>query len=351
MPLRTAYKLCPHAIFVDGHPDRYRDVSARVLEVLQRFTPKVEMASIDEAYLDMSGTERLHGPALRAARSLHDTMKLETQLNCSVGVGTSRLVAKICSDLAKPNGMLFVVPGCEAHFLAPLAVRKMPGIGKVTEQSLADLDIHKIADLAALDESFLEERFGKCGLAMAGKARGEDAGGWFDEEIGEGSGPKSIGHEHTFNEDVSDGAALEAMLARLAEMVGRRLREHKLHARTLHLKLRYSDFTTLTRAITIEPATQIDVVIFEHARDLFRQNWRPGATVRLLGIRASSLETVEGQLDLLDGAAHDRWKHALAAADKLREKFGDGAISLASSMKARFRERTHENPADLPGKK
>src|SRR5246500_2340184 len=175
MPLRTAYKLCPHAIFVDGHPDRYRDYSHRVRQVLDRFSPLVEMASSDEAYLDMTGSERLLGPPLAAAHSLHQAIQSETALNCSIGIATSRLVAKITSDQAKPNGILWVLPGEEARFLAPLDVRKIPGVGKSTEKSLHALGIRKIGDLAALDESFLESKFGKWGLALAGKAVGEDA--------------------------------------------------------------------------------------------------------------------------------------------------------------------------------
>src|SRR5665811_341972 len=136
MPLRTAYQLCPQAIFVDGHPERYREYSHKIHDVLQGFSPLVEMASIDEAYLDMSGTERLYGPPLRAAHLLHGRMKAETGLNCSIGIAGSRLVAKISSDQAKPNGVLWVIPGEEAVFLGPLDVRKVPGVGKVTEKQL-----------------------------------------------------------------------------------------------------------------------------------------------------------------------------------------------------------------------
>src|ERR1700737_2796356 len=236
MPLRTAEKLCPHATFVNGHMNRYRDYSEQVYQVLQSFSPLVEMASIDEAYLDMTGTERLHGPPLRAAHLLHERMKAQTRLNCSIGIAASRLVAKISSDQAKPNGVLWVMPGQEPAFLAPLDVRKVPGVGKVTEKNLQTLGIRKIGDLASLDEAFLEQRFGKWGLALAGKSRGLDAGGWFDSDIGEDVGPKSISHEHTFSEDTADLAQIEATMARLSEMVGRRLREHGLHARTVQLK-------------------------------------------------------------------------------------------------------------------
>ena len=183
MPLRTAAKLCPHAIFVDGHPERYRECSEKVHKVLGSFTPQVEMASIDEAYLDMTGTERLHGPPLKAAHHLHQRMKAETGLNCSVGIGGSRLIAKVSSGQAKPNGVLWILPGEEAKFLAPLDVREIPGVGKVMESHLHALGIKKVGDLARLEEGDLEERFGKWGLALAGKARGEDAG--------DGSTPKS----------------------------------------------------------------------------------------------------------------------------------------------------------------
>src|SRR5580698_1621052 len=200
MPLRTAAKLCPHAIFVDGHRHRYLEYSEKVHAVLTTFSPLVEMASIDEAYLDMTGTERLHGPALSAAHRLHHKIKTETQLNCSIGIGTSRLIAKVASAKAKPHGILWVIPGQEARFLAPLDVRDIPGVGKVTEQNLHALGIRKVGDLARFDNAFLSEHFGKWGLALAGKARGEDAGGWFDSEVGENAGPKSLSHEHTYNE-------------------------------------------------------------------------------------------------------------------------------------------------------
>ena len=350
MPLRTAAKLCPNAIFVDGHPERYRECSEKVYRVLQSFSPLVEMASIDEAYLDMTGTERLHGPVLYAAHQLHHKIKSETRLNCSIGIGSSRLIAKVASAKAKPHGILWVIPGQEAKFLAPLDVRDIPGVGKVTEQNLNALGIHRVSDLARFDESFLEERFGKWGLALAGKARGEDAGGWFDTDVGADTDPKSISHEHTYNEDTADPERIESTLMRLSEMVGRRLREHGLRARTIQLKLRYKDFTTITRAHTVADATQLDTEIFEHARTLFLRNWRKGAEVRLLGVQASHFESRSSQGDLIEGERRQRWQQALSAADRLRDKFGESSITLATGLKGGFRERIHENPASLPGK-
>jgi len=351
LPLRTAARLCPHAIFVDGHPERYRECSEKVYKVLTAFSPQVEMASIDEAYLDMTGTARLHGPPLKAADKLHQRMKEETQLNCSIGIGSSRLIAKVSSAQAKPNGLLWIVPGAEAKFLAPLDVREIPGVGKVMESHLHELGIRKVGDLARLEEGELEARFGKWGLALAGKARGEDAGGWFDTQVGADTQAKSISHEHTYNQDTADANQLEATLMRLSEMVARRLREANLHARTLQLKLRYQDFTTITRAHTLPAPTQLDGEIFEPVRALFRKNWKRGRQVRLLGVQASSFEAQAGQIDLLEGARQQRWKDALAAADRLRNKFGESSVTLAAGMRGSFRERTHENPAGLPGKR
>jgi DNA polymerase-4 len=352
MPLRTAAKLCPQAIFVDGHPNRYREYSHKVHEILGQFSPRVEMVSIDEAYLDMTGTERLHGPPMRAAQALHDAMKRQTNLNCSIGIGTSRLVAKICSDQAKPNGSLLVIPGCEQEFLAPLDVRKIPGVGKVTEKKLNELGIKTVGDLAAREEAWLKEVLGDWALTLAGKAHGLDAGAWFQGEIGDEEDAKSISHEHTFNEDTADQEKLETMLARLSEMVCRRLRENQLHARRVQLKLRYTDFSTITRARTLEHTTQLDSEVFHVIRELFRSNWKKGMTIRLLGVQTAMFAEAEPQLNLLDEQqGEDRMRKALSAADRLRDKFGESAVSLASGMTAKFRERTHENPAALPGKK
>jgi DNA polymerase-4 len=349
MPLRTAYKLCPQAIFVDGHMDRYREYSGRVFEVLKQFSPLVEMASIDEAYLDITGTERLHGPPIAAAHKLHDSMRRATNLNCSIGAAASRLVAKIASDQAKPNGILWIIPGQEAHFLAPLDVRRIPGVGKVTERNLHARGIRKVGDLAALDESYLEEHFGRWGLAMAGKARGEDAGGWFDRDIGVDDDPKSVSHEHTFSEDTAEAAALDAMLVRLSEMVARRLRDHGLWSRTVQIKLRYSDFSTFTRSRTLDQATQIDAELAAAARDLFHKAWS-GKPIRLLGVYAQSLEASEGQTNLLLQEKTEAWRRTLRAVDRIRDKYGNEIVSLAAGMKAGFRGRVHENPENLPGK-
>lgn len=349
MPLRRAARLCPHAIFLEGHPERYREVSGKVFRIFEEFSPRVEMASIDEAYLDMTGTERLHGPPLKAAHALHNAIKRRTGLNSSIGVAGSRLVAKVASDLAKPNGVLWVLPGAEARFLAPLEVRRIPGVGQATEQALRRLGVRTVGDLARLDESLLARTLGKWGLALAGKARGLDAGGWYDADIGEVEAPKSISHEHTFGQDTAEEKVLEATLARLTQMVARRLREHALYARTVGIKLRYADFSTITRARTLEHGSCVDTELLAQVKSLFQRNWS-GKPVRLVGVAVSSLMSVPGQLDLLGEHSRRRWEQALSAVDRLRDKFGESSVSLASALGGAFRERTHENPAGLPGK-
>ncbi len=350
MPLRTAGQLCPQATFVEGHPERYREYSKKVFSILNTFSPIVEMASIDEAYLDLTGTERLHGPPLQAAHLLHESITRTTNLGCSLGLASSRLVAKVSSDQAKPNGVLYILPGQEARFLAPLDVRKIPGVGKKMEASLHKIGIRRVGDLADLDEAFLAARFGRWGLALAGKARGTDSGGWFDAEIGAEGDPKSISHEHTFNEDTAEAEQLETTLLKLSEMVAKRLREHRLYSRTVQLKLRSEDFTTITRAWSLDHATQLDREIAGAVIRLFREAWAKKTPVRLLGVQAGNLQAAEGQMSLLEESNTARLRSAFRSVDHIRNRFGDSSISLAKTLHAGIRERVHENPFDLPGK-
>lgn len=334
MPSRTAKRLCPEAIFLPGNYERYQEWSDKVRSILERFTPVVQMVSIDEAYLDLTGTERLHGPAWSAAQKIQRTIWEETHpagggagLPCSIGVGQSYLVAKVASDAAKPRGLLWVPAGAEAAFLAPLPVRRIPGIGPVTEKGLAKLGVHTVGELAGLEREKLTEVFGQWGDALYSKARGQDAGLWFvDEE------QKSISHERTFPEDVADERQLDATLAYLAELVGKRLRKACLHARTVTLKLRTADFRTLTRARTLPEATDLDTVLYQTAAELFRAAWDRKKKVRLLGIAAGALGPVPAQLSLLDSARRDREERLAQAADRMRDRYGADAVRSAKSL-------------------
>ena len=208
MPLRTAGRLCPHAIFLDGNHAKYSEWSDRVASILAKFSPIVEMVSIDEAYLDLSGTERLHGPPFAAADKLLRTITKQTGLPCSAGLAPTRLVAKVASEQAKPRGLVWVAPGMEASFLAPLPIRKIPGIGEVTERVLRALGIETVEQLASRQQEKLEKIFGQWGTALYRKARGGDAYEFLiDAE------PKSISHNHTFGEDTTDVLEMESLLS------------------------------------------------------------------------------------------------------------------------------------------
>ena len=342
MPLARAFRLCPQATFLPGHPERYREASEKIQRIFQTFSPRVEMVSIDEAYLDLSGSERLWGPPLEAAAKLHQQVWRETRLPCSIGVATSRLVAKVASELAKPKGLLAIHPGKEACFLAPWPVRKIPGVGKVTEKRLRQLGLAIVADVARAGAELLEEVLGKHGAALFRQSSGQDAGGWFDGEVGELEDAKSIGHETTFSEDTADRERLLATLSELSQMVGHRLRENHFFTRTVTLKLCYSDFRTLTRARTLPDATDLDGELFRTTSELFRAAWN-GRPVRLLGVQASGLDHCPGQMSLLDADRRRKWEQALEAADRVRDRFGFDAVQLASGLAGRKRSRS-ESP-------
>src|SRR5246500_1191748 len=252
MPLRTAGKLCPHAIFLDGHHAKYGEWSDRVATILAKFSPVVEMVSIDEAYLDLAGTERLQGPPLAAADKLLRQITRDTSLPCSGGLAATRLVAKVASDQAKPRGLVWVPAGSEQRFLAPLPVRKIPGIGEVTERALRALGIETVEQIAAMPQEKLEQIFGQWGTALYRKARGGDS-----YEFVIDAEPKSISHNHTFGEDTEDSNALGAMLSHLAQKACKRLREAGLATRTLTLMIRYAGFDTHTRSKTLGEPTQL----------------------------------------------------------------------------------------------
>src|SRR6202008_2189060 len=241
-----AARLCPHAVFLDGHHEKYSEWSDRIASILAKFSPIVEMVSVDEAYLDLSGTERLHGPPLAATDKLLRAITSTTGLPCSGGLATTRLVAKVASNQAKPRGLIWVAPGSEARFLAPLSVRKIPGIGEVTERALRALSVETVEQLAAQPLEKLETVFGQWGTALYRKARGGDS-----YEFVIDAEPKSISHNHTFGEDTDDANALSAMLSHLSQKTCKRLREAGLAARTLTLTIRYAGFETHTRSKTL----------------------------------------------------------------------------------------------------
>ncbi len=328
MPLRTAGRLCPHAVFLDGHHAKYGEWSDRITTILAKYSPVVEMVSIDEAYLDLAGTERLHGPPLAAAHKLLAEITRTTNLPCSGGLAATRLVAKVASDQAKPGGLLWVPAGSEERFLAPLAVRKVPGIGEVTGKALRALGVESVAQLARLPEKKLESIFGQWGTALYRKARGGDS-----YEFVIDAEPKSISHNHAFSEDTDDVPALEAMLSYLSQKACKRLREAGLETRTLTLTIRYAGFETHTRSRTLAEVTRLDADIFRVFLELFRANWDRRRKLRLLGVALGGLAHGMQQLDLLDPQRREKLEQLTRAADGLRDRFGFGSVRFGGSLR------------------
>jgi DNA polymerase IV len=328
MPLVAAGKLCPHAIFLDGHHHKYSEMSDRVATILNAFSPVVEMVSIDEAYLDLVGTQRLHGPPLAAADKLLRDITKQTGLPCSGGLATTRLVAKVASDQAKPRGLVWVAPGREESFLAPLPIRKIPGIGKVTERALRSMGIETVEQIAREPHERLEKVFGKWGDALYRKARGGDS-----YEFVIDTEPKSISQNHTFGEDTYDENVMNSMLSHLSQKACKRLREAALSVRTLTLTIRYQGFDTHTRSKSLPEPTQLDGDISAVFMELFQEHRNRKRKVRLLGVSLSNFSHGGEQLDLLNAERRAKLEKLTQATDRLRDRFGFGAVQFGGSLR------------------
>lgn len=328
MPLRTAGRLCPQAIFLDGHHGKYTQWSDRVATILTNFSPVVEMVSIDEAYLDLAGTERLHGPPFTAADKLLRSITRTTGLPCSGGLASTRLVAKVASDQGKPRGLVWVPAGSEERFLAQLPVRKIPGIGKVTERALLALGIERVEQIAAQPQEKLEKIFGQWGTALYRKARGGDS-----YEFVVDAEPKSISQNHTFNEDTDDTTALTAVLSHLSQKACKRLREAGLATSTLTLTIRYAGFDTHTRSKSLGESTALDAGINAVFQELFQKHRDQRQKVRLLGVSLSNFSHGGEQLDLLQAERREKLQKLTQATDRLRDRFGFSKVQFGGSLR------------------
>ncbi|MCB2155594.1 DNA polymerase IV [bacterium] len=327
MPCSQAIKLCPKAIFVRGHYHEYGDYSRRIREVMEEFTPIVRMASQDEAYLDMTGTERLWGAPMKSAHRIRQRILEETQLPCSLGLGSTRTIAKIASALCKPRGILWVPAGSEREFLSPLPIAKMPGIGPKSEKRLNETGLKYLGDVIRLGRDEMERLFGAHGAEFHDRACG--IGGSF---LGEPEDVKSVSHEVTFERDTADREFLAGVLSELTEKVASRLRKAGARAATVSIKYRYTGFETHTAAITIPSPTADERVLLETAVKLLEDNADPSRPLRLIGIAGCNLIWGESQMDFFsDSEETERRTRLLEAIDSLREKHGFSAIRRAKS--------------------
>ncbi len=327
MPLLTASRLCPQAVFIEGNYQRYREASQKFMAILADFSPYLEPLGIDEAYLDVTGFESLHGSIINMARKMKQRVNDELGICASIGIASSKVVAKVASDASKPDGLLEVAPGDERSFLAPLPVNKLPGIGKKSELILKNLGISTIGQLAALPAGVLKSHFGTYGRLIHDHANGVD-----DRKVEPPATAKSISRETTFSRDTRDVEIVPATLRYLSERVGSELRQKGMLAKCVTLKLRYADFTTITRQQTLYKAADTDQVIFTTGLKLLKNELQRGKqAVRLIGIGVSNLVESGKQPDMLDSNAQ-RLEHLNAAIDRIRRKYGFTAIQTGQTL-------------------
>jgi len=328
MPLITASRLCPQATFIEGNFTKYRDASQRFMAILADFSPYVEPVSLDEAYLNVTGFESIYGSIEQMAIAIKQRIKGELGFCASVGIASGKVVAKVASELSKPDGLLEVAAGEERSFLAPLPVARLPGIGRKSEQILKGLGINTIGELSILPKGVLKSHFGVSGEFLHRFANGID-----DREVKPPGAAKSISRETTFGKDTKDRSLLKATLRYLSERVGSDLRQRGMQARCITLKLRYANFTTITRSHTLPQASDTDQTIFDTGLQLLNkalsQEKQP---VRLIGIGVSSLTEPSRQLNMLD-VSSQRQERLNRAIDRIRHKYGFTAIQTGRTLR------------------
>ena len=328
MPISQAYRLCPNAIFVRGSYQRYGEVSHQVMAILQDFTPVIEKISIDEAFLDLTGSLHLFGSATEIAQKIKARICHELRLTASVGIAPNKFLAKIASDLKKPDGLVVVKEGEEKSFLEPLPIHKLWGVGEKTAMVLKNMGLATIGQVASLPEPELGKRLGKWGHALWRLANGID-----DRPVVTWAPQKSISQEITFDEDVDDPEVMELTLFQLSDELARLMRKNQLKGRTITLKIRLEDFSTFSRSRTLADFVDSTEIIKGVTIELFRKFDRKQMKVRLLGIGLSQLSSVSGeQLGLFEQDKPISQK-LTTLIDSLKDKYGDDAVTRASLLK------------------
>ncbi|HEX3629104.1 MAG TPA: DNA polymerase IV [Candidatus Dormibacteraeota bacterium] len=327
MPLSRAKRLCPQAVFVPCDFKAYREASKSVFDILDRYSPVIEPLALDEAYLDCTGQEALMGPPERVAVRLRDEVRARCGLDISIGVASSKLVAKVASELRKPRGLVVVSPGSEAGFLAPLPLAKLPGCGPATVSRLKRIGVRSVAELAALPDPLLGELFGQYGRALGAHARGIDA-----SPVTPPGDPKSISREVTFDHDQVNQSKIRETALSLLQDVGQSLRAHGLSARTVTLKIRYQPFDTQSRQATLAFATDRDDELADAFRNLLEAQVDRSRPVRLIGAGVSNLEASSSQLNLLEDRSARRVQLDQQL-DQLRDRYGDHVIARGVTVR------------------
>ena len=327
-PIATAIRLCPDGIFMPVRMSRYKEISEQVFAIFHSFTPLVEPLSIDEAFLDLTGAERLMGQTEVIARKIKETILKKTGLTVSAGVASSKFVAKIASDIDKPDGLTVVQPDRVRSFLDPLPVKKMWGVGKVTQQALARLSVKTFKDLRQIPVEILEKKFGERGTVMHLFSMGID-----ERDVEPGREPKSIGHEQTFMKDILNPDQARKEILSLANRIALRMRRDEVRGSTVSLKVKYSDFTQIIRAATLPEPTDDSMEIYSTACRLLKKTAVGKRPVRLLGISLSRLSSPEGEKQLMlfdQHTGHQRRKDLNTALDSICDKFGEKSIRPAT---------------------
>jgi DNA polymerase-4 len=335
MPIRRAYRLCPHGVFLPVDMAKYAQVSAEIMAILGDFTPLVEPLSLDEAFLDVTASRDLFGAPVEIARRIKERIYGELSLTASAGVAPNKFLAKVASDLRKPDGLVEVRPGEEAAFLRDLPLRRLWGVGPTTGAALTAMGVRTIGELAGMPRMLLVDRFGESGAGLWRLARGED-----ERPVAPWEDPKSLGAEETFERDTTDLGRLRATLLAQADRVAAELRSQGFRGRTVTLKLRFADFRTVTRRDTSDASTADGGEIFRRAWAAFSRLERR-EPVRLIGLAVSGLSRAGDprQLPLFGHA--DRAEAVQRVADELRARFGSGIVrraSLATGYGARDRQ-------------
>jgi DNA polymerase IV len=325
-PISQAFKRCPNAAFVRPRFERYVEISDRIMSVLESFTPLVEPASLDEAFLDLTGTERLIGDIESAGGKIKRDIMDSVRLTASVGIGPNKMIAKIASDFRKPDGLVIILPDEVRDFLHPLSVRKLWGVGAKTADHLEKTGIRSIGDASRYSERDLVRMFGSFGAWLLESSKGVD-----DAPVTPDREAKSISNETTFESDTGDRALIRAVLLELAEKVGHRLRRHGLSGKTMELKIRFEDFATRTRRQTLGKPTDLTDSIYSSALLMLKPFESDPRKIRLLGVGVSGLIASDRiQTDLFDSGELSKRRRMHEAVDKLKEKFGDEIVTRAA---------------------